>query len=205
MAPETDRRARGAGDLRRGIAPDVTELILGRAHRLSKRWRAASRLAESIGLSRELPRPTGGDSYTPVVLDSSAAFRLVLPPEPRFAVGAARLLGDIASGAVEPISPTLLVYDVGEYLASAAMLGEIKTAEAAERLENLLHLVSLFSPDMPHLRLALDRSVSAGLSLRSGVYVAAAISSGYPLITADDAVFDAASDVEVVHLRDYGS
>ncbi len=200
-----DRRARGAGDPRRGIAPDVMELILGRAHRLSERWRAASRLAESIGLSRELPRPSGGDSYTPVVLDSSAAFRLVLPPEPRFAEGAARLLGDIASGVVEPISPTPLIYDVGEYLASAAMLGEITAEAAAERLEDLSHLVSLFSPDMPHLRLAIDWSVSAGISLRSGVYVAAAVSSGYPLITADDVVFDAASDVEVIHLKDYGS
>ncbi len=204
LGPDAGRRTREVGELRRGIARDVIELILGRAHRLEERWQAASRLARSIGLSRELPRPSGGDSFTPLVLDPSAASRLVLPPEPEVVEGAARLLEDVATGAVELISPALLTYDVGEYLGSAAQAGVVSVEEAGERLEDLLRLVDLFPLDLPHIRLALERSVSAGLSLRSGVYMAASISSGYPLITADGSVVEAAADIEVIHLRDYG-
>jgi len=121
------------------------------------------------------------------ILDASVAAKWFLPPgEETFVEESLRLLEEYSRGAIRLTVPDLFWAEFGNILWKAARLGRISVEAAEEALMTLTEQPFPTSPSLPHLDAAFAIGTRFQCTVYDSLYVALAVSSGRPLITADE-------------------
>ncbi len=130
---------------------------------------------------------------TAYVLDASVAAKWVLPAtnEP-LSAEAVRLLRSFAAGDVNLSVPDLFWPEIGNVLWKSAHLGRISEVAAGEAVEWLLALQIPTSPTQALLGDALTIAIACERTVYDSIYLALAVESGRPLLTADERLVNAA-------------
>lgn len=126
------------------------------------------------------------------ILDAGVAAKWVLPAhgEP-LADEAVRILRRFTAGELDLWAPDLFWCEVGNILWNAVRAGRMSPASAAEAIDRLVRL-NLFT--VPTSRLvpgALGIAVRYQRTVYDAIYVAVAVDSGRPLVTADERLANA--------------
>ena len=102
-------------------------------------------------------------------------------------------------------APKLIIYEVGNALWKAVRQGLIGLDEAFEKLSLLVRLkIDSIELDESMCRRILAWSVENDTTYYDGAYVIASKVTGFPLLTADDTLYEKASrEVLTIHLKDY--
>jgi len=121
------------------------------------------------------------------VLDASVAANWFLPPgqEP-MAEEALQILQDLGGGKVRLLVPALFWPEFGNILWKAARIGRISRKTAEESLDAIGMVGLTTAPSRPLLKNAFAIALTFGRSVYDSVYVALAVESGAPLVTADE-------------------
>jgi predicted nucleic acid-binding protein len=129
---------------------------------------------------------------TAYVLDASVAAKWVLPSrdEP-FAAESIRLLRSFAAGEINLSVPDLFWPEIGNILWKSVRAGRISGESAYEAIDWLHALKIPTSPTMLLLGDAVRIAVSFERTVYDSLYLALAIASGRPLVTADERLANA--------------
>ncbi len=129
---------------------------------------------------------------TACVLDASVAAMWFLPAaaEPLVAE-AVEVLESYAAGRLRLLVPDLFWPEVGNVLWKAARRGRISRASAQQAVAALQDRRLATAPTAPLLADAFAIATSFDRTVYDGVYVALAVRSGMPLVTADEKLADA--------------
>lgn len=126
------------------------------------------------------------------VLDASVAAKWFLPPEQEQLAAEARLvLRDFSSGTCNLMAPDLFWPEMGNILWKAARLGRITGAVCDAAVHSLDGLGITTAPSRPLLRSAIGIARAFDRSVYDCTYVALAVESNRPLLTADERLANA--------------
>ena len=121
------------------------------------------------------------------VLDASVAAKWFLPPDDEtFVEESLDLLNGYSRGTVRLTVPDLFWPEFGNILWKATRLGRISAKAAEEALMTLTEQPFPTSPSLPLLDDAFAIATLFQCTVYDCLYVALAVSSGRPLITADE-------------------
>lgn len=137
------------------------------------------------------------------IVDASIAARFLLFEE--LSDKAILVLRDFLNGSSDLMAPSLLVYEVGNTLWKATRRDILSPEEAAKKLKYLigLNLASIEFDSEEHEEV-LNWSLKNDATYYDGSYVIASKKLGATLITADNALYQKASnETPTIHLRDY--
>jgi predicted nucleic acid-binding protein len=126
------------------------------------------------------------------ILDASVAAKWFLPhiSEP-LAEESLGLLNQYSQGKAQFFVPDLFWPELGNVLWKAARLGRISTKSAEEAIGSLLKLNIPTSPSAPLLPDAFSIAVNFQRTVYDSIYVAMAVLSNRPLLTADERLANA--------------
>lgn len=126
------------------------------------------------------------------VLDASVAAKWFLPPvqEP-LAAEARRVLRTFSSGTCRFTVPDLFWSEMGNILWKAVRLGRLPAASCDAAVESLARSGIATFPGLPLLRDAMAIARAFDRPLYDSLYVALAVSSNSPLLTADERLANA--------------
>ena len=115
------------------------------------------------------------------------------------------MLGELAEGNLDLLSPWLIIAEVGNTLRTAASRGIVKPEEAREMFLEFLELgvgrLDITDEDQGQV---LDLSMRIGMSFYDGAYIQMSKKHGVTLLSADDPQIKAAKgEVETLHLRNF--
>jgi len=129
---------------------------------------------------------------TAYVLDASVAAKWVLPPkgEP-LAAESVRLLDMFAAGEINLSVPDLFWPEIGNLLWKSVRSGRISQKTAAEAIDWLQALGIPTSPTRLLVGDALTLAMTFSRTVYDALYLALAIASGRPLLTADERLANA--------------
>lgn len=129
---------------------------------------------------------------TACVVDASVAAKWYLPPraEP-LAAEAAGLLKSYAAGRVRLLVPDLFWPETGNVLWKAVRGGRISRSTAESAIGDLQALRISTAPTAPLLADAFAIADAQGRSVYDSVYIALAVLSDMPLVTADERLANA--------------
>jgi predicted nucleic acid-binding protein len=129
---------------------------------------------------------------TSYVLDASVAAKWFLPPaEEQLATEARALLRAFSSGSFHLTAPDLFWPDMGNILWKAARLGRISGAVCDAAVQSLECLSIKTVASGPLLKSAVDIARAFDRPVYDCVYVALAIESNVPFLTADERLANA--------------
>ena len=134
----------------------------------------------------------GSPAVTACVIDASVAAKWFLPPsgEP-LAAEALRLLQSYAEGRLRLSAPDLFWPEFGNILWKAVRQGRISRESAEEAIQALEHRGIPTAPSLPLLRDAFSIAAASGRTVYDALYVALAMVSNAPLVTADERLANA--------------
>jgi predicted nucleic acid-binding protein len=129
---------------------------------------------------------------TTYIVDASVAAKWFLPrkQEP-LADEAGEILRDYAGGIVQLLVPDLFWPEIGNILWKAARSGRISNSSAAESLDLMQKFNLNTSPCEPLLKEAVAIALALDRTVYDAIYVALAVVSNAPLITADERLANA--------------
>ena len=136
-------------------------------------------------------------------MDASVATRFLLKED--LSAEAEQVLRRFIEGEIDLKAPTLINYEVGNALRTAASRNIIKPADAVSSFKIFLNLRlgKLAAYDQQYCE-TLEWSTKRGVSYYDAIYILQSKTSGYKLLTADAKQLEAAKgEVEAVHLRDF--
>ena len=126
------------------------------------------------------------------VLDASVAAKWYLPPRGETLVEEAlRLLDQFTAGRVRLAVPDLFWPEMGNILWKAVRNGRISLQSADEALQSMSELRVPTFPSHPLLRDAFTIATRLQCTVYDGTYVALAVASDRPLVTADERLANA--------------
>ena len=126
------------------------------------------------------------------VLDASVAAKWFLPAgQETLASEALQMLRDFGHGQIRLIVPDLFWPEFGNILWKAVRIGRISRKTAEESIEAIENIELATVPSGPLLRNAFAIAITSERTVYDGVYVALAIASGTPLVTADERLANA--------------
>jgi predicted nucleic acid-binding protein len=129
---------------------------------------------------------------TDYVLDVSVAAKWFLPPASETLVPEARLLlKDYRDRKLRVVVPDLFWLEAGNVLWKAARRGWLSLRSAEDALQTLEDWDFPTQPSRPLLRRAFAIATRYDRTVYDATYVALAIDSGFPLITADERLANA--------------
>lgn len=129
---------------------------------------------------------------TACILDASVAAKWFLPGDDETLVEEAfRLLADYAEGGVRFLVPDLFWLEMANILWKAARTKRITRSCAEESLFALESREIPTAPTLPLISEALAIAATFDRPVYDSVYVALAVSSGLPLLTADERLMNA--------------
>jgi predicted nucleic acid-binding protein len=129
---------------------------------------------------------------TDCILDVSVAAKRFLPPAPETLVPEARqLLKDYRDRKLRVVVPDLFWLEAGNVLWKAARRGLVSLSSAEEALQTLDEWNFPTAPSRPLLKQAFAIAASFHRTVYDATYVALAVASSFPLITADERLADA--------------
>jgi len=135
---------------------------------------------------------------TAYVLDAGVAAKWVLPPKDEpLAAESVRLLQRFAAGEVHLSVPDLFWPEIGNVLWRSVRLGRITEQSAYAAIDGFQTLGIRTTQARPLLRDAVTIAVGFERSLYDAVYLALAMASGRPLITADERLINAGARLSV--------
>jgi predicted nucleic acid-binding protein len=125
-------------------------------------------------------------------LDASVAAKWLLPPEGETLVGQAlAILDDFTKGRIRLFVPDLFWPEVSNFLWKAVRRGRMSEAAAAAAIQSLSGLDLLTIPSAPLVSDALSIAIRFDRTPYDAIYVALAVTSGRPLVTADERLANA--------------
>jgi predicted nucleic acid-binding protein len=129
---------------------------------------------------------------TDCILDASVAAKWLLPPAGEALVPeAAQLLQDYGDGRLSIVVPDLFWLEVGNLLRTSVRRGRISLSSADEALREIEQRDFPTFPSRPLLKHAFAIATAFDRTVYDSVYVALAITSRFPLITADERLANA--------------
>lgn len=128
---------------------------------------------------------------TGYVLDASVAGKWFLPAGETLAVEAVALLKRFAAGRLGLLVPDLFWPEVGNILWKASRSGRISMASAHEAAGALLECGLRTAPSRPLLGHAMEIAIDFERTVYEAIYVALAIESNHPFVTADERLANA--------------
>lgn len=137
------------------------------------------------------------------VVDASVACRFLLVED--LSDKAEQILESFLKGSCDLKAPKLMVYEVGNALWKAVQHGLISPEDAAEKLSNLVKLkIDSIELDEKMHKNVLEWSVKNNATYYDGAYVISSKAFGATLLTADDDLYEKASQqAPTLHLKDY--
>ncbi len=128
----------------------------------------------------------------PLVLDANVAAKWFLPAGSETLMAEAdQVFGECISGDARPIVPDLFWPEFGSIQWKAVRRGRITPKAAEEAIGEVNKMGLTTMPTRPLLRDAFRIAAAFQCSVYDGIYVALAIESGAPLITADERLVNA--------------
>jgi len=128
------------------------------------------------------------------VLDASVAAKWVLPSKTEpLAAESLRLLNSYAAGEINLSVPDLFWPEIGNVLWKSVRLGRISDRSAYEAIDWFAELAIPTSSSSPLLNDAMKIAISFERSVYDSLYLALAVASGRPLVTADERLANAVS------------
>jgi len=129
---------------------------------------------------------------TAYVLDANVAAKWFLPPAQEPLVSEAlQILHDLAGGRTRLVVPDLFWPEFGNVQWKAVRAGRVSQRAAKEAIAAMDALAVATAPSRPLMKTAFDIATAFERSVYDGVYVALAVSSGAPLLTADERLVNA--------------
>ena len=129
---------------------------------------------------------------TACILDASVAAKWFLPPSGEtLCQEALRLLDDYSTGRLRLLVPDLFWPEFGNILWKAARIGRISRESAELSLVALAERSISTAPTRALLRTAFAIATAFDRTVYDGVYVALAVASNAPLVTADERLANA--------------
>jgi predicted nucleic acid-binding protein len=128
---------------------------------------------------------------TSFVLDASVAAKWFLPSGEKLAEEAAALLKRFAAGRLGLLVPDLFWPEVGDIFWKASRSGRMSMPAAREAVAALSVCGIRTAPSLPLLGHALEIAVEFERTVYDAIYVALAIESNRPLVTADERLANA--------------
>lgn len=126
------------------------------------------------------------------VLDASVAAKWFLPPEQETLVSESlQILEDYAEGRIRLIVPDLFWPELGNILWKSVRLGRIATASATDAIQSLEERKISTSPSLPLLSDAFAIATAYDRTVNDSLYVALAVATSKPLVTADERLANA--------------
>lgn len=128
---------------------------------------------------------------TTYVLDASVAAKWFLPVGETLGEQAVALLNAFAAGRIALLVPDLFWPEVGNILWKAARSGRMSMASAREAAAALLASGLRTTPAQPMVAHALEIAAEFERTVHDAIYVALAVESNHPLVTADEPLANA--------------
>ena len=128
---------------------------------------------------------------TTYVLDASVAAKWFLPVGETLGEQAVALLNAYAAGRIALLVPDLFWPEVGNILWKAARSGRMSMASAREAAAALLASGLRTTPAQPMVAHALEIAAEFERTVHDAIYVALAVESNHPLVTADERLANA--------------
>jgi predicted nucleic acid-binding protein len=128
---------------------------------------------------------------TAYVLDASVAAKWFLPSGETLAEEAVALLKGFAAGRLRLLVPDLFWPEVGNIFWKASRGGRMSVASAREAAGALSACGIRTTPSLPLLGHALEIAAEFERTVYDSIYVALAIESNHPLVTADERLANA--------------
>ena len=129
---------------------------------------------------------------TAYVLDANVAAKWFLPPARETLVAEAlQIFQDFASGRIRLVVPDLFWPEFGNIQWKAVRSGRLSRRSAEDSIAAMDELGVATAPSRPLLRDAFTVAAAFQRSVYDGVYVALAVASGAPLLTADERLVNA--------------
>jgi predicted nucleic acid-binding protein len=129
---------------------------------------------------------------TPYVLDASVAAKWFLPEiQERFVPEARRILKGYSEGSIGLLVPDLFWCEIGNIFWKAVRIGRMSRSSAEEALANLAKQRFPTSSSAPLLEDAFAIASDFERSVYDAIYVALAVSTNRPLVTADERLANA--------------
>jgi predicted nucleic acid-binding protein len=126
------------------------------------------------------------------VLDASVAAKWFLPAEQEpFSAESLRILEGYSKGRIQMMVPDLFWPELGNVLWKAVRLKRISSASAAEAIAALVERRLPTAPTSPLLKDAFAIAARFDRAVYDCIYVALAVTSGRPLLTADERLANA--------------
>ena len=126
------------------------------------------------------------------VIDASVAAKWFLPPSGEtLTAEALRMLRDYAEGRLRLSAPDLFWPELGNILWKAVRQGRISRESAEESIQSLEDRRIPTAPSLPLLKDAFALAAASGSTVYDAMYVALAIVSDVPLVTADERLVNA--------------
>ncbi len=129
---------------------------------------------------------------TAYVLDASVAAKWVLPvkSEP-LAAEAARVLETFGTGEISLSVPDLFWAEIGNILWKSVRVGKISEQSADGAIDWFAGLKIPTAPTKPLIQQAVAMAVTFDRTVYDAIYLALAVASGRPLLTADERLVNA--------------
>jgi predicted nucleic acid-binding protein len=129
---------------------------------------------------------------TACVIDASVAAQWFLPASGEaFTVEALRMLESYAEGRLRLLAPDLFWPEFGNILWKAVRQGRISRESAEEAIQSLEDRKIPTAASLPLLKDAFEISAASGRTVYDAMYVALAVVSNAPLVTADERLANA--------------
>jgi predicted nucleic acid-binding protein len=129
---------------------------------------------------------------TTCVIDASVAAKWFLPSSGEtFTAEALRMLQSYAEGRLRLLAPDLFWPEFGNILWKAVRQGRMSRESAEEAIQALEDRRIPTTPSLPLLKAAFAISVASGRTVYDAMYVALAIITNAPLVTADERLANA--------------
>jgi predicted nucleic acid-binding protein len=126
----------------------------------------------------------------PLVIDACVALKWRFRDEDETEIAIA-LLSDAMKGIIEPVAPTLWIYEITNATRTAVMRGRVKASEASDDLNHFLQAgVQLIPPDRERFPLILSDAIAWRLSVYDASYIDLARQMGCDFYTGDRRLYN---------------